>query len=49
MKIYRLTTKMENLKQPTRQDVINWVSKVWASIKIEIITKSFGLWDKQCP
>ena len=32
---------MGNLKQPTRQDVIDWVSNTWASIRIEIITKSF--------
>ena len=32
---------MGNLKQPTRQDVINWVSKAWTSITVESITKSF--------
>ena len=41
MKMDQPTTKMGNLKQPTRQDVIDWVSKAWASIRIEIITKSF--------
>jgi len=34
-------TKMGNLKQPTRQDVINWVSKDWDSIKQETIVNSF--------
>ena len=29
----RAKTKMGNLKQPTRQDAINWVSKAWDSIK----------------
>ena len=41
MKLDRATTRMGNLKQPTRQDVINWVSKAWASIKVETLTKSF--------
>lgn len=34
-------TKKGNLKQPTRQDAINWVSIAWGSISIDIITKSF--------
>ena len=34
-------TNQGNLKQPTRQDIINWVSKAWESIKKEIIVKSF--------
>lgn len=29
----RAKTKMGNLKQPTCQDAINWVSKAWDSIK----------------
>ena len=33
-------TNQGNLKQPTRQDIINWVSKAWESIKKEIIVKS---------
>ena len=37
----RAKTKMGNLKQPTRQDAINWVSKAWDSIKQETITNSF--------
>ena len=37
----RAKTKMGNLKQPTRQDVINWVSKAWDSIKQETIANSF--------
>ena len=41
MKLDRATTKMGNLKQPTQEDVINWVSKAWTSIKVEIIMKSF--------
>ena len=32
---------MGNLKQPTRQDAINWVSKAWDSIKQETISNSF--------
>jgi len=32
---------MGNLKQPTHQDVINWVSKDWNSIKQETIVNSF--------
>ena len=32
-------TNQGNLKQPTRQDIINWVSKAWESIKKEIIVK----------
>lgn len=30
-----------NLKQPTRQDAINWVSTAWDSIKLETIVDSF--------
>ena len=37
----RAKTKMGNLKQPTRQDAINWVSKAWDSIKQETIANSF--------
>ena len=37
----RAKTKMGNLKQPTRQDAINWVSKDWDSIKQETIVNSF--------
>ena len=36
----RAKTKMGNLKQPTRQDAINWVSKAWDSIKQETIVNS---------
>ena len=36
-------TKHGNLKQPTRQDVINWVSKAWKSVKMETIVESFLL------
>ncbi len=36
-----------NLKQPTRQDVINWVSEAWADIPEEIFIKAFlrCTWD----
>ena len=37
----RAKTKMGNLKQPTRQDAINWVSKAWDSIKQETIVNAF--------
>ena len=29
----RVKTKQGNVKKPTHQDVINWVSKAWESIK----------------
>lgn len=32
-----------NPKQPSRQDVINWVSDAWNSIKAETIQESFVL------
>ena len=34
-------TKKGNLKQPTRQDAIDWVSKAWESIKLDTIIHSF--------
>ena len=37
----RPTTAAGNLKQPTRQDAINWVSQAWDSIGTETIVKSF--------
>ena len=37
----RAKTKKGNLKQPSRQDAINWVSKAWDSIKLETLTNSF--------
>ena len=33
-----------NLKQPTRQDAINWVSYVWDSITPDILIRSFKEW-----
>ena len=30
-----------NLKQPTRQDVIDWVSRAWSEIDPELLTHSF--------
>lgn len=33
----RARTPAGNLKQPTRQDVINWVSAAWKSIKEDTI------------
>ena len=37
----RAKTNKGNLKQPTRQDAINWVSKAWESINQETLTRSF--------
>ena len=37
----RPTTKAGNLKQPTRQDIINWVSHAWSSIELKVIVDSF--------
>ena len=37
----RAKTKSGNLKQPTRQDAINWVSKAWDSISPDTLIKSF--------
>ena len=37
----RAKTKQGNLKQPTRQDAINWVSIAWDSISQETIVNSF--------
>ena len=37
----RAKTKSGNLKQPTRQDAINWVSKAWYSISPDTLIKSF--------
>lgn len=37
----RSKTKQGNLKQPTRQDAIDWVSKAWDSISQETIINSF--------
>ena len=37
----RALTKAGNLKQPTRQDAINWVSAAWDSIKQDTIIRSF--------
>ena len=37
----RALTKAGNLKQPTRQDPINWVSAAWDSIKQDTIIRSF--------
>ncbi len=36
-------TRAGNLKQPTRQDVINWISEAWADIHVpeEIFIKAF--------
>ena len=38
--------KMGNLKQPTQQDVINWVSRAWREswLPVEIL----GVWDLKC-
>ena len=37
----RPKTPSGNLKQPTQQDVIDWVSQAWTSIKKETIVHSF--------
>ena len=37
----RPKTPSGNLKQPTRQDVIDWVSQAWSSIKKETLVHSF--------
>ena len=37
----RAKTKQGNVKQPTRQDAINWVSIAWDSISQETIVNSF--------
>ena len=37
----RAKTKQGNLKQPTCQDAINWVSIAWDSISQETIVNSF--------
>ena len=37
----RPKTKAGNLKQPTWQDVVNWVSFAWSSIKEETTVHSF--------
>ena len=34
-------TPSGNLKQPTRQDVIDWVSQTWSSIKKDTLMHSF--------
>ena len=34
----RAKTKKGNLKQPSRQDAINWVFKAWESIKLQTLT-----------
>ena len=40
---HTLRTVHGNPKQPSRQDVINWVSDAWNSIKAEMIQESFVL------
>ena len=41
MRMPRALTKQGNLKQPTRQDVIGWVSKAWRGIRVDLLVKSF--------
>ena len=41
MRMPRALTQKGNLKQPTRQDVISWVSKAWREVKIDLLVKSF--------
>ena len=36
-------TRQGNRKQPTRQDVINWVSRAWQAVAEEVISRSFTL------
>lgn len=40
----RQMTNKGNLKAPSRQDVLNWISNAWDFVSSEIIEKSF----KQC-
>ena len=40
MRVPRALTQKGNLKQPTLQDVISWVSKAWRGIKTDLV-KSF--------
>ncbi len=37
----RAKTKQGNLKQPTRQDVIDWASRAWKEIEPELLICSF--------
>ena len=41
MRMPRALTQKGNLKQPTWQDVISWVSKAWRGIKTDLLVKSF--------
>lgn len=41
MRSPRAKTKQGNLKQPTRQDVINWASRAWQEIRPELLIHSF--------
>ena len=34
-------TRMGNLRQPTRQDAINWVSAAWEAVAEDIVAHSF--------
>ena len=38
---HRQTTKMGNPKQPTRQNVINWVSTAWEGTREDVIRDAF--------
>ena len=38
---HRETTKMGNPKQPTRQNVINWISTAWEGISEDVIRDAF--------
>ncbi|KAL8621141.1 hypothetical protein ACOMHN_004812 [Nucella lapillus] len=37
----RPPTAAGNLRQPTRQDVVNWVGRAWDGIERDVITKAF--------
>ena len=37
----RPPTAAGNLRQPTRQDVVNWVGRAWDGVGRDVITKAF--------
>ena len=41
MRLPRAKTAAGNLKQPTRQDVIDWVSRAWDSLSVGVLKHSF--------
>ena len=43
LRMPRALTQKGNLKQPTRQDVLSWVSKAWHGIKTDLLVKVCGI------